>query len=210
VFLKGDNFATRYRRARFLDQGLRPRHVVVIGAAKLGEALVQQSPRRLLNGGEVARSDKGVKARFLIGRKGDYHVSLYHITSPPGTPTRADLRGRSRESGERKTALLGNGSDVARAVQDAHDDNLVVSEDVIDPVIALKYDAQAGRKLLAGRPQHGECDQARTRCIDLVEQPRCCGFGLIGDVGPNLRKIGFRRFGYAEGSGSLIVSSAAQ
>jgi hypothetical protein len=82
VFLKGDNVAARYRRPRFVNQGLRPRHVVVIGAAKLGEALVQQSLRRLLNGGKVARSDKGAKARFLIGCTGDQHNSLCHITSP--------------------------------------------------------------------------------------------------------------------------------
>ena len=68
------------RRAGFVNQGLRPRHIVVLAvrlARKLGNAVVDQLARRLFDRSEVAGCDVRLDPRFLFGGKGNRHAFLY-------------------------------------------------------------------------------------------------------------------------------------
>src|ERR1700680_4778464 len=80
MLLTRNDRAARNVRLCFIDEGLCPREIVIFDLA-FGKALVQQGPRRLLDGGEVAGRDQGAKAGFLIGSESDCHDSFYRMAS---------------------------------------------------------------------------------------------------------------------------------
>src|ERR1700680_3185285 len=83
MLLTRNDRAARNVRLCFIDEGLCPREIVIFDLA-FGKALVQQGPRRRLDGSKVAGRDQGAKAGFLISRKSDHHNLFYHKWPPPG------------------------------------------------------------------------------------------------------------------------------
>ena len=81
VFLKSENVAPRNVRAGFINQGLRPCHIVRLVALvvrEFGNAVIDQLTRRLFDRSEVAGCDMRLDPRFLFGCERYRHAFLYH------------------------------------------------------------------------------------------------------------------------------------
>ena len=73
VFIEGDELATRNGVACFVHQGLRPRYILVVFSCALGDALVDELARGVLNRSEIAGRDMGSQPSLLFGRECDRH-----------------------------------------------------------------------------------------------------------------------------------------
>jgi hypothetical protein len=81
VFLKSENVAPRIGRAGFVNQRLRPCHIVVAVAlviCELGNLRVDQLTRGFFDRSEVAGCDVRLDPRFLFGCERYRHAFLYH------------------------------------------------------------------------------------------------------------------------------------
>lgn len=94
--------------------------------------------------------------------------------------------------------MLRDRGGVARAMQDADDNDLRLAANVIDGVIALKRHAQTARQAIARRPRHREVQQASACRPDLVEERGRGGLRILGDESPDFGQVGFRRIGQTE------------
>jgi hypothetical protein len=95
-----------------------------------------------------------------------------------------------------KTAVLGQGGCVTRAMQHANDDEFALIVTVVDDVVASKARAQAGRELLARGSGKRELTERLARVFDFVDEPRRGRLRCLqGNVGPDFGKIGFGRVG---------------
>jgi hypothetical protein len=94
----------------------------------------------------------------------------------------------------RKAAPLRQGSGIARSVQYTDNHDLRVPNHVVDRVIAVKRYSQAPAQLFAARPGERKFLHLRECRCDRGEQPRRCRLASFErDIGPDFRKIGFRR-----------------
>jgi len=85
---------------------------------------------------------------------------------------------------------------IARSVQDAHDDDVGICREIIDSVAAGERDAQRWGELRTLRVAHGKLSGAIKDGGDLGDQLIRDVFGTFArDIGPNFRKIGFGRLG---------------
>ena len=87
----GANVAARNVCASFVNQRLCPRHIVLFVAAavgNLGNAFIDQLPRRSFNRNEVAGCNVRLDPRFLFGCERYRHVFLYHVSKVAGERNR--------------------------------------------------------------------------------------------------------------------------
>lgn len=72
VFLKGNKFAPLDRGPRFIDERLRPCHVIlVVFGGEFGNAIVDQLAGRLFNRREIASRNMGFNPSLLFGGERD-------------------------------------------------------------------------------------------------------------------------------------------
>ena len=101
--------------------------------------------------------------------------------------------------GIREFAALGDGRDIARTMNDAHDDQLGGTHEIVDRVFLVERDSQAGGKMLALRAAQRKVQKGLKRAaegMDKVGGDALRGFG--GDRCPDFGEVGFRRLGQTE------------
>jgi hypothetical protein len=77
VFLKREDIAAHNVRLCFIDEGLCPREIVIFDLA-FGKALVQQGPRRLLDG---SKSLAATRALRLASRSAVRVITIVYLTT---------------------------------------------------------------------------------------------------------------------------------
>lgn len=96
----------------------------------------------------------------------------------------------------RESPLLGDGRRIARAVDHPHDHNLVLLRDVVDRVALMENHPQTRCELIAGGTEKGRLPQGFKLGLDCGDERVCNALrGFQREIGPDFRKIGFRRFG---------------
>src|SRR5271169_3008320 len=105
MLLERDELAALERPEALVNEGLRPRQIVIFEFA-VGNALVDELPRRFLDGCKIAGRDTLLQPSFLFGFECYRHGSSYHKS--PCSPREIEAR---RSSSRR----LGNGPGRRRA-----------------------------------------------------------------------------------------------
>lgn len=112
---------------------------------------------------------------------------------------RERIRGLWSGLGIREFAAIGDRRDVARAMNDAHNDQLAGTHEIVDRVFLVERDPQAGCKMLALRAAQRKALKRLKRaaeCMDEVGGYALRGFG--GDRCPDFDEVGFRRLRQTE------------
>jgi hypothetical protein len=88
MFLESENVAPRNGRTGFVNQGLRPCHIVEFVALvvhEFGNAVVDQLTRSFLDRSKLAGRDVRLDPRFLFGCECYRQAFLYHNSRPDST-----------------------------------------------------------------------------------------------------------------------------
>lgn len=84
-------------------------------------------------------------------------------------------------------------------MQHPHDDDLAIRVAVVERVLLVEMDPQAGRQLVTARPQLWVNQQRRETGLDFAHERRSGGgTPLLGDERPNLDQVLFGLLGEAE------------
>lgn len=83
-------------------------------------------------------------------------------------------------------------------MQDAHDDDLGVSDAVVDHVALVKMRPQTRLDEVAAWADPGVMEKRLEPCLNLVNETCRRVRIILGDEGPNLGKVAFGLLGYAQ------------
>ena len=89
-------------------------------------------------------------------------------------------------------------------MQHPHDDDLAIRVAVVDGVLLVKMDPQAGREVIPARSQLRVNQQRFKAGLDVAHKRRSSGgTPLLGHERPNLDQVFFGLLGEAEAAGSV-------